>query len=77
VDESATPEVAQPAAELPLPPVEPTALTLEQRAAEDFRHIEAEIEQRLAAIEAEAMKWLAGRHSLITKHVDALRKLIP
>ena len=75
MDESATPEVAQPAVELPLPPVEPTALTFEQRAAEDFRRIEAEVEQRLAAIEAEAAKWLGGRHALITRHVDELRKL--
>lgn len=37
----------------------------------------AEIEERLAAIEAEASKWLGGRHALITRHVDALRKLIP
>lgn len=36
----------------------------------------AEIEERLMAIEAEAGKWLGGRHALITRHVDALRKLI-
>lgn len=35
----------------------------------------AEIEQRLAAIEAEAAKWLGGRHAIITRHVDELRKL--
>lgn len=36
----------------------------------------AEIEQRLAAIEAEAAKWLGGRHALITRHVAELRKLL-
>jgi hypothetical protein len=36
----------------------------------------AAIEERLAAIEAVASKWLGGRHTLITRHVDALRKLL-
>ena len=36
----------------------------------------AAIEDRLAAIEAVAGKWLGGRHALITRHVDALRKLL-
>ncbi len=77
MDESATTEVAQPAAELPSPPVEAVAAAPEPPPCPPTPARWAEIEQRLAAIEAEAMKWLAGRHSLITKHVDALRKLIP
>jgi hypothetical protein len=36
----------------------------------------AAIEDHLAAIEAVAGKWLGGRHTLITRHVDALRKLL-
>lgn len=36
----------------------------------------AEIEERLTAIEAEAGKWLGGRHALITRHVAELRKLL-
>lgn len=76
MDESATPEVAQPAAGLPSPPVEVAAATPEPPAGAPAPSHWAEIEERLAAIEAEAMKWLDGRHSLITRHVDALRKLI-
>lgn len=76
VDESATTEVAQPAAELPSPPVEVAAATPEPPPSPSPPAYWAEVEQCLAAIEAEAMKWLDGRHSLITRHVDALRKLL-
>lgn len=36
----------------------------------------AEVSDCLDAIEAEASKWLGGRHSLITRHVATLRKLL-
>lgn len=36
----------------------------------------AEVSDSLDAIEAEASKWLGGRHSLITRHVATLRKLL-
>jgi hypothetical protein len=36
----------------------------------------AAIDECLNAIEAEAGKWLGGRHSLVTRHVDTLRKLL-
>ena len=76
MDESVTPEVAQPAAELPPPPVEVAAPIPEPTLCPPPPAHWAEVEQRLASIEAEAMKWLAGRHALITRHVDALRKLL-
>lgn len=76
MDESATTEVAQPAAELPPPLVEVVAANPEPPPCPPTPAHWTEVEQRLAAIEAEAMKWLDGRHSLITRHVDALRKLL-
>ena len=76
MDESATTEVAQPAAELPPPPVEVAATVPETPPCPPQPSRWAEIEERLAAIEAEAGKWLSGRHALITRHVDALRKLL-
>lgn len=36
----------------------------------------AEVSDCLDAIEAEASKWLGGRHALITRHVATLRKLL-
>lgn len=38
--------------------------------------LRVEVVESLDAIEAEAAKWLGGRHSLITRHVAALRKLL-
>lgn len=67
--DSATDEAAQPLVEV-LPRV------VEVPACPPRRKISTEIEDHLAAIEAEAAKWLGGRHSIITRHVAGLRKLL-
>lgn len=63
MSDSATFEAAPPALEPRFPRREPPRRR-------------AEVDGHLEAIEAEAGKWLGGRHSLITRHVDALRKLL-
>jgi len=69
VNDSATPEAAPPRTDLGALPAERRSLRVEPRPS-------PETEAHLTAIEAEAAKWLGGRHSLITRHVAALRKLV-